>query len=151
MPELNSPSCSKRCPRTGSTTRAWGWQVGLLWDGCGRNLEHQKHWEEGKEPEIEGEVWVLSCSWPPSTCCSLEDNGCALGQEEDVWALGALLEVRPQCICKAPRLLGLCMGTGVPEALLGTHSGQGSKGASLGTWGSLGSSDIQKSQAGVGA
>lgn len=31
-------------------------------DGCGRNLEHQKHWEkEGKEPKI-GEVWIPSCS-----------------------------------------------------------------------------------------
>lgn len=72
-------------------------------------------------------------------------------------ALGALLEVRPQCICKALRILGLWMGTAVPEALLGcteqlgTHSGQGNKGASLGTWGSLGSSDVQKSVAGVGA
>lgn len=53
-------------------------------------------------------------------------------------ALGALLEVRPQCIRRALRLLGLWMGTSVPEALLGhaeqlgTNSGQGSKGASLG-------------------
>lgn len=41
MPKMNSSSCSKRCPGTGSTTCGWGWQVGLLWDGCGRNLEHQ--------------------------------------------------------------------------------------------------------------
>lgn len=53
MAKLNSSSCSKRCPGTGSTTRGWGWQVGLLWDGCGTNLEHQKHWEEeGEEPKI---------------------------------------------------------------------------------------------------
>lgn len=72
-------------------------------------------------------------------------------------ALGALLEVGPQCICKVLGMFGLWMGTGVPEALLGcaeqpgTHSGQGSQGASLGTWGSLGSSGIQKSLAGAGA
>lgn len=72
-------------------------------------------------------------------------------------ALGALLEVMPQWICKALRLSGLWMGTGVPEVLLGyaeqlgTHSEQESKGASLGTWESLGNSGIQKSLAGVGA
>lgn len=56
-----------------------GWfAVGWLWQKPGT----PEHWEEDrKEPKIEGEVWILSCTWP---CCSLEDNGCVLGQNEDM-------------------------------------------------------------------
>lgn len=50
----------------------------------------QKRWEEGgEEPKIEAEVWILSHSWPCSTCCSLGANGCVLGQKEDVWGHGS--------------------------------------------------------------